>query len=806
VAEVCAPSDDATLSQMARDFIAAARDRHGVELRLLDDDAVQPERVEQCPLVIFGGSHQNRLALNLALRHQTLTMDASIPGEGGWAVTTHAGLSDAGWTVAQVCADAATRQAASDCLLSAIGDDAGRLVIRKTHRIEPGAFMKAHFPSWEEFTAGMPGQIPALVGLRSVALSEVRKAPADISALADLLAKGLDSGGREKNIYNAAPIDIAVTCARYYLASADPRALSLFREMLFRLADYYLKTPGGASYPSDLDFRLGALVLCFSRLEHEPLFSDDDRLLLSNLLLSCSRSIYEYAAKMWAVDVSAPTRHNHQTFPALNLEYAARYFGRFGVAGVDKWRAYSASVFSGPLLRRFKQRENANGYETFVYEHGLSWALFTGRGPGFFPAEIVRKVVERKIAATDNLFRAVDYGDAHNAMTPTDSFLARLAALDDACPPLRWYASEGFARGPQFIFGPIHGFPGIRLARCPAPAASGGWELAPLDPQFREERAPGFPDAFAFDKLAFRTGWRSDDHYLLLEAVNANKGTSHAHYESNGIVRLNHLERHWVVSNGYGRRVGVTDVTKSFSTRELGPVDHNVLVLQRNGEISRFMPPFSALLQSGRRGGLLYATTALLGYSGANWFRTVFIVAGRYALVLDRVEVVEPGLEQGHIEWNCLGDATPRPGGCRLDQKGVFMDVASPSGWRCELRTGDQSASWKTVLEEGAYPFASFPLVKIVYSVPSVECGQTHNLATLLAATRSTSAYAIAQPESGRLVVQGPHDVSHDRSVDDQDLTARVFADRCEFCFAPVPTVPQTLRNWAASWRGQNNE
>src|SRR5690606_19624342 len=101
-----------------------------------------------------------------------------------------------------------------------------------------------------------------------------------------------------------------------------------------------------------------------------------------------------------------------------------------------------------------------------------------------------------------------------------------------------------------------------------------------------------------FDKLAFRTGWKEDDQYLLYEGL-GNKSVSHSHLEINGIVRLNHLGRHWLVSNGYGRRRGLKNVSQSFSTRVRGPFDHNMLVFHQDDAVIDQMPFCSQMVQRG---------------------------------------------------------------------------------------------------------------------------------------------------------------------------------------------------------------
>ena len=785
-AMIIAPRRNKALWSMAGDLAKAVWSQCRVKLPVADDGG-DAGLLEKQPLVIFGGSHENALAMKLALRHRTFFVDASVPGEGGWAVTTHAGLNAAGNNALQVAAGEEHRKKVLQVMVSALASEGDSLLMRHVHCIGHGKEMARNFPAWDAFAASLPKRVIQLQG-------KAGEVPKDIRAFSELLAQGLDSGGIEKSTYNVAPVDIANDCARYYQLSADPRALQLFRELLFRLCDYYLKKPGGACYPADLDFRLGLLVLNFSRFEHQPLFDDEERLILANLLLACTRSVYEYAVKIWPAKRVSDTRHNHQTFPALSLLFASDYFSRFNLPYIRDWRAYTDEIFSGALWRRSKQCENSRSYEPFVFEHAAAYGAFTGRGLSLFKDDCFKKMVERQMAATDNFFRMVDYGDTGIHLEPVDSVSARMLAMY-ADGPVRWFAGEGFARKPNYIGSSFLDYPGLRSSRAKAPPASGAWECMPLEPVFINEVAPGFPRELAFDKLAFRTGWGNDDHYLLMEGVGGK--VSHSHRETNGIVRLNHLGRHWVVSNGYGRRVGVTNVTKSFGTRELGPADHNMLVLTRGGKAATDLA-LSALLQRGQKSSLLYATAAQLDYGGVNWFRTLIIAANEYTLVIDRIEVIKPGLETAHVEWNCLGEAIPVENGFRLEQKGVSMDVLSASGWRVERAVADQSACWKGILESNAYPYASFPLAKLIFHMPSPERGNKYCLGTLFAATRSTAgAYKIAQG-NGAITIEGPHKGLSGLRVAGRDLSESIKGNKCEVRFDAVPEAGKKISDWAA--------
>ncbi len=786
---IVVPENSPIYMSFAKEFVDEIKTDYGIELCIVDENAVQPEALEKQHLILFGGSHQNRMALELALKYRTMFVDAGVPGEDGWIVTTHCGLNARGHNIAQVCSDADNKAKVMDILKDNVAEYGLSLLLRNVHRVEQGSVMKQHFPSWENYKESLPGRVPHFKG------KDV-EAPDDLQELSELLALGFDGGTFGNYISNTAPVDIAVGCAHYYHLSGDERALELFHKLLFRLVDYYLKTPGGASYPSDLDFRVGVLILYYSRLEHLPLFSEEDRLLLGNMLLSCTRAVHEHAFKNWAVE-DYTVRHNHETFPALSLTYASEYFSRFNVDEINHyiatWDKYSKQVFEKGLWNRSKQKENSRSYEPFVYNHAASYSFFTGCDLQLFSNGMFRQLCEREFVATDNFFRAVDYGDTPIKMQAVDSVSARLlAARQDGT--IRWFAGEGFRREPRYTGKELHDYPGIRLHQEANPPESGEWENRPLDENFMNDFAPDFPHEFAFDKLAFRTGWNDEDQYLLLEGVGEINKISHAHYETNGIVRLNHLGRHWIVSNGYGKRIGVKDRSKAFSSRQLGPLDHNMLILKdEEGKIVRDLP-MNALIQLGQEKDILYSTSALLGYGHANWFRTLVVNSGEYVLVIDRIQALDKALEKAHIEWNCLGKVSEMDGGFRIEQDGIFMDIISPSDWPAEQRVADQSLSWKQALNPGVYPYAEFPLTKLVSHAPGIGAGRSSTLVNLLAAHRGTSEYSLESPRENQVIVKGPVSASQRTKVVDGDLSVNGRNGQCDVRFADVPDLPAPFK------------
>lgn len=778
-ATIVAPPAVPHLQQLAERLQALIREEHGLELPLVDDVSVGLELMTGGNAIIIGGSHENRFALELARRYRTFVVDAELPGADGWIVTTHRGVHASGQSSVQLAGGPAAGEMVLRKLVENLDrQENGVLGVAYVHEVELGTRMRERMPSWEAFRDSLPGKIRQFEGQKV-------DAPEDIVELSELLAKGLDCGGPEKGIYNSAPVDLAIEAARYYQQTGDRRAVTLFRELMFRITEYYLTIPGGAVYPADLDFRSGILVLHFGRLEHDAIFSDEDRLILVNLLLAMTRSVHEFAYKLWAPDRAGDSRHNHQTFPALSLLYSADYFQRYDLPYLHWWLEYSDAIFHDPVFQHGKHTENSFLYEPFVFEHSAAYSLFRGEGLSRFREGVFEMAVRRQVIATDNFLRHVDYGDCAVSVKPVDSVSAQMLAADHP-GVIRWYASEGFARQDSLSFRPIFEYPGLRQLPAGEAPPAGGWECLDLDRHFLSEVSPTFPPEHSFDKLAFRSGWQPRDHYLLLEGVG--EKVSHAHHDCNGIVRLNHLGRHWVVSNGYGKRLDIKHAGKAFSARVLGPEDHNVLVLRRAGETVKHQP-MAATLQRGQEGELLISTTALIGYGGTNWARTLIVLADRYLLVIDRVQVLDDGIEGAHLEWNCLGQASAIDGGFCLEQQGVSMAITNSAGWKAHTEPMDRSASWKAFLGSDAYPYASFPLTKLVFELPELTAGDVQVSATLLAAGEPDIPYSLNDTNDG-LQVRGPHPTL---TYEDQDLVCELSDEVATLHVARFPELPEVF-------------
>jgi len=276
---VSVPKGQGFINEAANCFVKEIKKLFSVDLPLQTDDEAVGDLFQTQNIIIFGGSHENLLARELSYRYLCGVADAAVPGEGGWLVITYIGLGTPDKNVIQIAGDRSQLTVAVQRLVKQIQKSDENLLVKHIYHIAPGHQMKHFLFSWEDFLKQSLSRAvhPQLKG---IAL------PSDPASAAEVLAKGLDSGGRKLNYRNILPVSVAVMAARYFFITGDERAITFFRAILFKLADYYLKVPEGASYPSDFDFYAGLLVHYYSLLEHYPIFSPEDRLIIANLLLA----------------------------------------------------------------------------------------------------------------------------------------------------------------------------------------------------------------------------------------------------------------------------------------------------------------------------------------------------------------------------------------------------------------------------------------------------------------------------------------------------------------------------------------
>lgn len=750
--------DDRNLQRLAARLGKEVRSRTGVTLPVLRDDEFRVSRSMLGNAVVLGGAHQSRAAALLAdlfLSHADLV----FPGEGGCLLKTVHNVLGTKRNIVQMCGDAR-----DDSLVE-------RFVGRLKQDREGGWYLPPTF----EVGHGEP--LKHELGTRASRLRELAKhfwplgeeipSRLDLPILAAAVCRRYDSGGKKKDLYNLAPLWMAAQVGELYCLTADRALLDLFKRLLWGCVDYHCNASGGASIISDFEFPLSYICAYWDLVEQDPIFSDEERLILTNFFYSSIEICKRYTDKFWPL-APGKHRHNHETFPALTLYFWARYFHtHYRLPGTKDWFDHARRCFSGPTEKSFKQTEDAAGYQWLVPLHKTMYDATTGTHR-YLRSGNLEKAARNAIIAADNFGYPCDFGDAWAIFTGggfTGDFLQTAAGLTGDAG-LQWSADHLFRTVPKatrhFNRAPLLRLAGSKRVVGNKPRIAHQVEVFPLDDHIRKQFAPDFPRRLTFDKLALREGWTSESQYLLLDGYSAG---SHYHHDQNAIIRYNQLGRVWLVDNGYGYRSGSTKAIDRWTTRELGPQDHNTLILTLpDGSIPN-PPPFCALVTCEETRRWAFIQSDLNDYAGTDWRRSILWMKGSFVLVVDSVNVKAP-LKSISCQWNMLGEMeTPAPDGSlvRCSQRGVNLFVHSLPGPTVEL-SSYMNDSWELEFKEGPYRFAEPPVRKVNLVYSDVQPGQRVIFANLFHATRAKHAMLSLSAE-GASEVRVTGDERRQRSV-----------------------------------------
>ena len=645
------------------------------------------------PLLLLGNSNTNRLIRELAAR-QLAFANGLVPGRGGWMIQTVAGGSQL-----VLAADAESLPELLSHWRSCLVRREGGWFLTRADHTAPGAACRERL-----------GTAPEL--LRSIALhiSRLGEAAATFDGMSREIIRSFDSGGKAVNRDNGHPtIPNMIRMHWAYRYTGDRRFLRVFRDTLFGLVEYFLATPDGASYPSDYDFYLGNLINCWSDVEADELFSESDRLLIASFLLASCRLIDKYHRIYWPVRPEL-LRFNHETFPALSLEWAARYFETFTSSPeFTAWHEHAALVFFGMVERFGRQTENSSSYQWIVPSQKFVYDSLTSPERAAQRAGM-REVVAGIRAATDPLGMSVPYGDGEPVVATVAVFdlLRAAAALNPADPlpgTLLKRCFDGMGREP-FLLLPQPGWGNLFAPDEPEEAeadGAGDWEVLPLAGHVRLRNEPGMPPEWLADKIAWRSGWDREAQYLLFEPYSCD---AHAHFDMNSILAYTHHRRWGLVDNGYGKPSGVENMAEAYDRHETGPNCHNTLIFRDQEGNVLIPPPFAAVIARRRVGDCFLLETVLGNIGGWVWSRAVLLKRDGFLLVADRVRRTDEGsVSSIECQFNALGKTVKDGPEAVLEQQGIrtFLTLCGDG----EFRSGEyRTAGYDAVLGGRFYPWA----------------------------------------------------------------------------------------------------
>ncbi|NLB95526.1 MAG: hypothetical protein GX785_07425 [Armatimonadetes bacterium] len=525
-----------------------------------------------------------------------------------------------------------------------------------------------------------------------------------------------------------------------YHRYGDPAHLELYRKLIERHIRYYAEDPyiRSSLRRYDREFRdswAWHFVVTWDLLEEEPVFSDAERLAITNHCLRLVQEcvLYQRWDRPEAVQGWAQNRnivHNHQTWPALACYFGARYFGRYyNHPYAKEWKIIADGVFNGQK-HAAKPQEDSASYQWLPLRHTIIWSLASGDHT-FFTEGHARRAAENALMVVDNLGNQPAFGD-HTDWTVT-------AGIPDFLGRCAWYYRDGrylwgAMRAGQSLAGELQETYTPRVEPTP-PVDHVGIVISRLPKQcydHTERQAqypvkPNLPYEESFDKLTFRDGLDPQNQYLLLDGYARG---NHMHFDANAIIHFADRGACWLVDGEYIRN---------------GPKYHNSLTVLRDGQ-SALLPAVAGLLRRADLKSAGFSSSRIVGYNGATWTRHLLWQKGSYFVVIDEVTAETPGDYTLGSTWRVLGEPRLEGNALTITQRESSARVQNADGLAGRIRFERMAGAW--------------PIHALVFRVGRrLAQGETHLFRNLFYASspnRPQSLKALPAGAEGVLVTGGP--------------------------------------------------
>ena len=377
-------------------------------------------------------------------------------------------------------------------------------------------------------------------------------------------------------------------------------------------------------------------------IEESPVFSDADRLFITNHFLYISRSeegcmhrFFRRGTEQWGV------RHNHQTLPGLACLFGGRYFKLgYNLPEAEEWMQAAEKLFGSQKVSH-KPQCDCNSYEWgTLYQTGW-WSLGSG-DYSFFENGTFRTAADRAILEMDNRGYSSCNGDFWSLYYfPTVLFQQAAGFYKDG--RYEWAIRKRYSTDAPERRGVADVVRGVNPEE---PIDLLGIKVAPMSKHFYNahnttmpnEPEPNITIEKSFDKLSFRQSFDPEDQYLLLDGIGMG---SHGHVDVNGVSQFTDNSRVWLMDASY---------TEAPNMR-----DHNVITVIRNGETVK-PPPLASLDGIADLKTFGFCKTSLPEYCGMDWHRNIFRAKERYFLFMDRLVALEPGEYNMRAHWRTPGE------------------------------------------------------------------------------------------------------------------------------------------------------
>jgi len=433
----------------------------------------------------------------------------------------------------------------------------------------------------------------------------------------------------------------------------------------------------------------GAIPVMWDLMEEAPVFTDEERLLITNNILTFLRSPEGARyVELQNLRAAREPRNNHQTRAALAVYFGANYYWKhYRLPEARRWLD-EVEKFWAPQLGSSKPQCDSHEQQfRATLENTATYALASGHMQ-FFIEGHAREAAERHLTVIRTRGGMIHLGDTDKIGQMGLGLLTKAAH----------FYKDGRYLYPMFALrNPICDDEFCRPfaddVKPVAPSDHVGLRWSPVDPLYYHwvSNKPSVPIDKCFDKLAFRGGWQHRDEYLILDGVSRG---CHAFDDANNIVEVSANDRSFIVT--YDSLLG-----NRYA-------DHNVVTVVRDGMGTK-APDFARLNLAADLAAFAVSDTEVLDYACVDARRLILWSKGRWWLVVDRVQAKQKGNFKLCCRWRTHGKAELTEAGLSLVQAGKErFHIASPTPSQRSLRRDEEIVARYTSDYEHAEPGLNF--------------------------------------------------------------------------------------------------
>ncbi len=432
-----------------------------------------------------------------------------------------------------------------------------------------------------------------------------------------------------------------------WLRTGDLEAAKLARDEILKILKSYEEEPYFQTHWTSYD-----LAWAWDALEEAPIFSDADRLKITNLLLAYLHMRPQAGASNWETTrFQTNPAWNHQAKGVAGAYAMGRYFRRFYNDHDGRYDYYvkAAAHMFGRQALSSKPQENSGNYWLITMRFALSYYLGEW-DKTFFEKGGMRRYAKYFATVANNKGWLSGFGDTYYCY---DGWKSGVGLRTYEVPLAFWYYRDGRMLWWLKHIRADYENPHHQDVQPVEWKELLGVKKTPLE---RDLYDPGsylvlwgcggegtggpvgdvkYPETF--DKISFRENWVPDGQYMLLEGIG--RGI-HSGHSTNEICKLSLLGEDLLIGSHYihkqrTRTASMVNVARQGSSGESDDL---------NRKLRGNIPPYAALDATADLARTGFSRTALRGHQGGtDWYRNVFWLKGKYFALIDEVTARQAG-------------------------------------------------------------------------------------------------------------------------------------------------------------------